>query len=470
MPRRTSSRLSVLHGTPPQSTSVPSTPSASGSYSGSSACSSDSGIVGDTTPMSSPIAHRFIPQPPSQRTKALPSKPNPTSPSQRKRKRAREEEASQCDPSNPHAGRPMKRAKGFQHATLRTEFVPPPLPKVSPVSESRKSKRKRHEESEDEPRVIKRARVLCHVNATQQDHLEHPCHSLIGLVLDPTQTPQPSPKLENVSVLPVVKYTCVSLEEIEKKLNVAVEDGPHPIVEEIKNLSLEALSLMTDQEFSALICSSESWELKLMEYEPNDELFEDPPPLPPEPMKVLLVPPSPPMSPIVAQSPAECVAPGPQPEVECPVEPISVAPAGEIVVKQEPIEPSPGLVLSPVLPCTIQTTPDQISDAPRLAASASDARDSITCEAPSLTGSRMLARPRPPKPPLVRQTRTKRAVGMMDTLSLSGERVTPPRKGSVRVVQVRGGRARMEDGARTLQLPVSPKQKRLASRPAGPEG
>jgi hypothetical protein len=131
----------------------------------------------------------------------------------------------------------MKRAKGFKRdpkeeearATLRAEFVPPPLPKVSLVSESRKAKRKRREEDEEELRVIKRARIPCHVNATQEDRLERPCHSMVALVLDPALSPQPPPKLENVSGLPVVKYTCMSLEEIEKKLRVVVEDGPHPI-------------------------------------------------------------------------------------------------------------------------------------------------------------------------------------------------------------------------------------------------
>ena len=336
----------------------------------------------------------------------------------------------------------MKRRRGLKrnpeeeevHAALCAEFVPPPLPKVSMVSESRKMKRKRREEEEEELRVIKRARVLCHVNATQGDSLERPGHSMAALVLDPTLAPRPSPKLEKVSGLPVVKSAYMSLEEIEKKLRVAVEDGPHPIdiVEEIKNLSLEALALMTDREFSALICSPESWELKYLEYEPNDDLFEDPPTPPPEPTKVLLAPPSPPMSAVVALPPAEGVYPGVQPEAEKAVEPCSTAPTEEIVVKQEPVEPILGLALAPVLPSIVETiveaTPERIPDAPSLAAPVSDARDGNGCEAPSLTGNSPSTRPRSPKPtpaPLVRRTRIKRAVGMMDTLSLSGERVTP---------------------------------------------
>jgi len=359
----------------------------------------------------------------------------------------------------------MKRVKGFKqdpeeaHATLRAEFVPPPLPKVSLVSESRKAKRKRCEEDEEESRVTKRTRIPCHVHATQEDHLERPCHSMIALVLDPTLTPQPSPKLENVSGLPDVKYTSMSLEEIG--------DGPRPTVEEIKKISLEALALMTDQEFSAFICSPESWELKCLEYEPNEELFEDPPLSPPTPTKVLIAPPSPPMSAVVALPPAQDIAPGPQLEVENPIEPISVAPAEEVMVKQNPIEPVLGLVLAPVLPCAVQTMPELIPDAPHLATLASDARDSIRCESSSSPDSSLsigLQSLNPTPPLLVRQTRTKRAVGMMDTLSLSGKRVTPPlcanSKRPVRTVRLRGGRGRLEDGARTLVLPTSVRPKR----------
>ena len=471
MPRRTAPQLAVLHGTPPRFTSVSSTSSASGSYSGSSACSSDSEIGGDTTPISSPIPKHSRPRPPSQRTKSSTPRPGPTSPSQRKRKRGCEEEPLQHDPSNPLASRPMKRSKGSKrdpeesHAILRAEFVPPPLPKVSMVSESRKAKRKRCEEDEEEPRVIKRTRIPCNVNATQEDHLERPCHSMIALVLDPALAPQPPPQLENVSGLPVVKYTRTSLEEIEKRLRVLVEDGPHPTVEEIKNISLEALAVMSDQEFSALICSPESWELKCLEYEPNEDFFEDFPP-PPTPTKVLIAPP-PPMSAVAALPPAQDVASGPQLEVENSVEPISAAPAGEMMVKQNPIEPVLGLVLAPVHPSPVQTTPELIPDAAQLAASAGDARDSIRCGTPSLMVDRLSTRlqsPYPIPPLLVRQTRTKRAVGMMDTLSLSGKRVTPAlnarSKRPVRVVQLRGGRGRLEDGARTLVLPTSVRQKR----------
>ena len=476
MPRRTAPQLAGLHGTPPRFTSVSSTSSGSGSYSGSSACSSDSETGGDTTPINSPIAKYSRPRPPSQRTKAPPTRQGPTSPSQRKRKRGCEEEFLQHDPSNPLTSRPTKRAKGFKrdpeeaHATLHAEFVPPPLPKVSMVSESRKAKRKRCEEDEEEPRVIKRTRIPCHVNATQEDHLERPCHSMIALVLDPALTPQPSPKLEYVSGLPVVKYTRTSLEEIEKTFRVLVEDGPHPTVEEIKNISLEALALMTDQEFSALICSPESWELKCLEYEPNEEFFEDFPPPPLTPTKVLIAPP-PPMSAVAALPPAlppaRDVAPGPQFEVKSPVEPISAAPAGETMVEQNPTEPVLGLVLAPVLPSPVQTAPELIPDAPQLAASAGDARDSIRCGTPSLMVDSLSTRLQSPYsiPPLsVRQTRTRRAVGMMDTLSLSGKRVTPAlnarSKRPVRVVQLRGGRGRLEDGARTLVLPISVRQKR----------
>ena len=472
MPRRTAPQLAVPYGTPPRFTSVSSTSSGSGSYSGSSACSSDSEIGGDTTPINSPIAKYSRPRPPSQRTKAPPPRQGPTSPSQRKRKRGCEEESLQHDPSNPLTSRPVKRAKGFKrdpeeaHATLRAEFVPPPLPKVSMVSESRKAKRKRCEEDE-EPRVIKRTRIPRHANATQDDHLERPCHSMIALVLDPALTPQPSPKLENVSGLPVVKYTRTSLEEIETKLMVWVEDGPHPTVEEIKNISLEALAVMSDQEFSALICSPESWELKCLEYEPNEEFFEDFPPPPLTPTKVLIAPPPPPMSAVAALPPARDVTPRPQLEVEKPVEPLSAAPAGETMVELNPTEPVLGLVLAPALPSPVQTASKLIPDAPQLAASAGDARDSIRCGTPSSMVDSLSTRLQSPYsiPPLsVRQTRTKRAVGMMDTLSLSGKRVTPAlnarSKRPVRVVQLRGGRGRLEDGARTLVLPISVRQKR----------
>jgi hypothetical protein len=204
-----------------------------------------------------------------------------------------------------------------------------------------------------------------------------------------------------------------------------------PYVEEIKNLSLEALALMTDQEFSALICSPESWELKCLEYELNEELFEDSLLPPPEPTKVLLAPPSPPISSIVALPPTEDVAPGPQLEAENLVGPIAAAPAEGIVMKQGPTEPVLGLVLAPALPSTVQTTPDRIPDAPQLAASTSDARDSIRYGTNSLTDYGLSTRPRSPKPTppsLVHRTRKKRAVGLMDTLSLSGERVTPTPK------------------------------------------
>ena len=292
------------------------------------------------------------------------------------------------------------------------------------MSESRKAKRKRREE-EEELRLIKRARVLCHVNATQGDSPEHPCHSMVALVLDPALAPQPLPKLENVSGLPVVKSAYMTLEEIEKKLMVAVEDGPHPIVEEIKNLSLEALALMTDREFSALICSPESWELNYLEYEPNDELFDNPATPHLEP-KGLLAPPSPPMSAVVAL-PTEGVAPGTHLEVKRLAEPTSATPTERIVVKQEPIEPVLGLALAPVLPSTVETTSKCISDVPPLAASADDARNSNRCGPHLSTENSLSTRPRSPKPtspPLVRGTRTKRAVGMQDTLSLSGEPVT----------------------------------------------
>ena len=360
----------------------------------------------------------------------------------------------------------MKRAKGSKrdseeaHATLHAEFVPPPLPKVSVVSESRKTKRKRCEEEEEEPRVIKRTR-------TQEDHLERPCHSMVALVLDPALARQPSPKLDNVSGLPVVKSTSMSLEEIEKMLRVSDEDAPHPTVEEIKNLSLEALALMTDQEFSALICSPESWELKYLEYESNEELFEDSLPLPPTPTKVLIAPPSPPMSAVVALPPAKDVARGPQLEVENLAEPIPAALTDEMTVKQTPIEPALGLVLAPVLPSAAQTMPEPIPDAPQLAASASNTRDRIRYGTLSLPANYLATRPQsqePAPPPLARRTRTKRAVGMMDTLSISGKRVTPAlnarSKGPVRVVQLRGGRGRLEEGARNLVLPISVRPKR----------
>jgi hypothetical protein len=475
MPRRTAPQLAVPHSTPTRFTSVSSTSSASGSYSGSSACSSacssDSEIEGDT-PINSPIATHSSLGPRLQRIKALPPQPGSTSPSQRKRKRGCEEETLQYDPSNPLISRPMKRAKGFKrdpeeaHGTLHAEFVPPPLPKVSLVSESRKAKRKRCEEDEEELRVIKRTRIPCPVNATQDDHLERPCHSMVALVLDPALAPRPSPKLENVRGLPVVKYTCVSLEEIEKN-RVLVEDGTHPTVERIKNISLEALALMTDQEFSALICSPESWELKCLEYEPNEELFEDSLLSPPMATKVLVAPPSPPMSAVVALSPVQGVTPAPKLDVEHPVEPTTAAPAEEMMAKQNPVEPALGLVLAPVLPSAFQTTLKQVPDAPHLAASARDTRDSIRCGAPSLTDNSLSTRPQslnPTPPLLVRQTRTKRAVGMMDTLSLSGKRVTPTlctqSKRPVRVVRLRGGRGRLEDGARTLVLPTSVRPKR----------
>ena len=357
----------------------------------------------------------------------------------------------------------MKRTKGSKHdpeVAHSAELVPPPLPKVSKVSESRKAKRKRSEEDEEEPRVIKRTRM-------QEDRLAHPCHSMVALVLDPTLAPQPSPTLENASGLPVVKSTCMSLEEIEKMLRVPVEDDPHPTVEEIKNLSLEALALMTDQEFSALICSPESWELKYLEYEPNEELFEDSLPLPSTPAKVLIAPLSPPMSAIVALPPAEDVAPGPQLEVENLVEPISTAPTEPMAGKQNPMEPALGLVLAPVLPSAVKSMPEPIPDAPQLAASASDTRDSIGYGVPSLADNSLSTWPQSPNPappPLTRRTRTKRAVGMMDTLSVSGKRVTPPlnvhARGSGRVIQLRGGRGRLEEGARTLVLPTSVRKKR----------
>ncbi len=362
----------------------------------------------------------------------------------------------------------MKRAKGFKHdpeeahTSFRAELVPPPL--VSTVSESSKAKRKRCEEDEEGPRVIKRTRILCHVNETQEDRLEHPCHSMIALVLDPALAPQPSLTLKNVSGLSVVKYTCMSSEEIEKMLRVSVEDTSPPTVEEIKSLSLEAFALMTDQEFSAIICSPESWELKCLEYEPNEELFEDSLPLTPTPTKVLIAPPSPPMSAVV---PAEDVAPEPQLEVDNLVGPTSAAPTKEMTVNQSPIEPALGLVLAPVLPSAVQTMPEPIPDVPQLAASASDTRDSIRYGTPSLTDDSLSTRPRSLKlapPPLARRTRTKRAVGMMDMLSLSGKRVTPTlnahSKGSVRVIQLRGGRGRLEEGARTLALPISVRPKR----------
>ena len=461
MPRRTAARPAV--GTPPRFASASSTSSTSGSYSGSSACSSDSEIGGDTTPINSPVAKHSRLRPPSQRTKTLPPEPSRTSPSHRKRKRGCEEESSQCDPSNPHVSRPMKRAKGSTHdpkAAHSAELVPPPLPKVSMVSESRKAKRKRCEEDEEEPRVVKRTRM-------QEDRLEHPCHSMVALVLDPTLAPQPSPTLENVSGLPVVKSTCMSFEEIEKMLRVSVEDDPHPTVEEIKNLSLEALALMTDQEFSALICSPESWELKYLEYEPNEELFEDSLPLPPTPAKVLIAPPSPTMSTVVALPPTEDVAPGPQLEVENLVQPISAAPTEAMAVKQTSIEPALGLVLAPVPPCAVQTMPKPIPDAPQLAPSANDTRDRIKYGTPSLADNSLSTwpqSPQPASPPLARRTRTKRAVGMMDTLSISGKRVTPPlnihSRGSGRVIQLRGGRGRLEEGARILVLPTPIRPKR----------
>jgi len=299
------------------------------------------------------------------------------------------------------------------------------------VSESRQAKRKRREEEEEELRVIKRARVLCHVNATHEESLERPCHSMAALVLHPALGPQPSSKLEKVSGLPVVISAPITLEEIEKKLRVAVEDGPHPIVEEIKNLSLEALALMTDLEFSALICSPESWELRCLEYEPNENLFEDPPTPHPEPTNVLLAPPSPPISTIVALPPAENITSAAPLEVEQPVEPTCTAPAEEIVVKQEPIELVLGLALAPMLPSAIETAPERTHDALSIAHSASDAREDNRCRTPSLTDGTLSTRPRSPKPtptPLVRGTRTKRAVGMMDMLSLSGERVSPTLK------------------------------------------
>jgi hypothetical protein len=312
-------------------------------------------------------------------------------------------------------------------AALCTDFVPPPLPEVFMASKSRKAKRKQREEEEEELRVIKRARILCHVNAVQEDGLEHPCHSMAALVLDPALAPQPLPKLENVSGLPVVKPPYMTLEEIEKKLRVAIEDGPHPIVEEIKNLSLEALALMTDREFSALICSPESWELKCLEYESNEDLFEDSPAPHPEPSTVLLPPPSV----VDALPPVEDVASGTQLEAEKSVEPTSAAPAEEVVVKQEPIEPVLGLSLAPVLASVVETTSERIPDAPSLAASPSDVGDSNERGASPLTDNKLSTRPQSPKPTpatLVRSTRTKRAVGMMDTLALSGERVTPPLK------------------------------------------
>ena len=438
-PRRTSPRLAAQPHTPPRFASVSSTSSVSGYYSGSSACSSDSEFGDSTIPTSSPVTERSRPLPQLRRTKASPPQLSPTSPSQRKRKRGREEEPSPYDRSNPSASRPLKRLRGFKrdqheeegaHAVLCADFVPPPLPKVSMVSESRKTKRKRREEEEEELRVIKRARVLCHVNAMQEDSLERPCHSIAALVLNPALASQPSPKLEKVSGLPVVVSTPITLEAIEEKLRVAVEDGPHPIVEEIKNLSLEALALMTDLEFSALICSPESWELRCLEYEPNEDLFEDSPTPHPEPTKILLALPSPPMSAVVALPPAEDIARGAPSEVEKLVETTSTAPA-EIVVKQEPIEPVLGLALAPVLPSTIETVPERIHDVPSIAASATDANRGDRCGTPLLMDDSLSTRPRSPKPtpaPLVRRTRTKRAVGMMDILSLSGERVSPTLK------------------------------------------
>ena len=357
----------------------------------------------------------------------------------------------------------MKRTKGSKHdpeVARSAELVSPPLPKVSMVSESRKAKRKRCEEDEEEPRVIKRTRM-------QEDHLEHPCHSMVALVLDPALAPPPSPTLENASGLPVVQNTCMSLDEIEKMLRVLVEDDPHPTVEEIKNLSLEALALMTDQEFSALICSPESWELKYLEYMPNDELFEDSVPLPPTPVRVLIAPRSPPISVIAALPPAKDVAPGPRVEVENLVAPISAAPTEAVAAKQNPIEPALGLDLAPVPPSAVQTIPDPIPDVPQPAASARDTRDSIGYGTPSLADNSSPTWPQSPKPappPLARRTRTKRAVGMMDTLSISGKRVTPPlntqSRGSGRVIKLRGGRGRLEEGARTLVLPTSVRPKR----------